>query len=234
MEDRRILLIDSDPETSSVISLFLQEAGARVYLAQTGAEGLGLMAEAAPDLVILDVTLPDLTGWQVCQHIRQYSFVPMMMLTDLSEDHDMIKGLAYGADDYLTKPVNLEVLLARIEALLRRAALPAATMLPDTYQDKYLNIDLKKRSVSVTEQAVTLSKQEFALLAYLVRRPNQLCSFEQILAAVWGPYTDGNPQYVHVYISRLRRKLERTAEIQGYFQTEYRRGYRFVPKSDAS
>ncbi len=230
MKNRRILLIDSNDDMLTLISRRLEKAGATVYEALNGAEGLAKFELYSPELVIMDVILADNMGWQVCQRIRRRSSVPIVILTSLKDDKAMIEALTLGADDYLSHPVSPAILHVRLEALLRRAALPAQVNEIQTYQDGHLKIDLKKRSAEIAHRVIKFSRREFELLAYLVSRPNELCSFDQILTDVWGPNSEGFPQYIHVYISRLRQKLQQVPQCHTYLQTEHGVGYRFVPK----
>jgi DNA-binding response OmpR family regulator len=175
--------------------------------------------------------MPDVDGWTVCERIRQVSTVPLIMLTALSQEELIIRGLDYGADDYLTKPCSMELLLARVRALLRRAALPPTTQKSVTYSDNRLTIDLDERRVFILGEPVKLSTTEYRLLIYLFQNAGQVLTFQQILEYVWGDTGQANIDYVHVYVSRLRRKLEVNPKEPVYLVTEYGVGYRFEKQS---
>lgn len=223
---RKILVIDDDPILLKLLALAIKKAGAIVYQATNGPDGLALLAQHHPDVVILDIMMPRMSGWEVCQQIREHSNVLILMLTALNENSNMVRGLDSGADEYLTKPVDYEVLLARLRALLRRAEghLPA----PQTsYEDGYLTIDLDHHQVDVAGSPVKLSKTEFNLLTYLIQHPNKVLPFDQILANVWGPGTQDHPQYVHIYMANLRKKIEADPDSPRYILNERGIGYRF-------
>lgn len=227
MHESTILIVDDDEKILRLLAIALSRAGYKVSTAASGAEGLRQFYTLRPDLIILDLMMPVMDGWQVCQRIRQVSTVPIVMLTALSREDLMIRGLDYGADDYLTKPYSTELLLARIRALLRRTALPPPFQKPVTYSDTRLTIDLDERRVLVLGEPVKLSAIEYRLLVYLFQNAGQSLTFQQLLDHVWGETGQGTIDYVHVYVSRLRRKLEASPKEPVYLVTEYGVGYRF-------
>ena len=177
--------------------------------------------------MILDVRMPDINGWETCRQIRLLSNVPIIMLTTLDNDEDVIRGLDYGADDFVTKPFSREVLLARARAVLRRSEQLAEPEDQQSYNDSYLLIDLRKHRVQVDGQAVQLSSTEFRLLAYLLQNAGQVLTYQNILDKVWGWEYQDSIDYVHVYVSHLRRKLEADPRNPRYLLTERGIGYRF-------
>lgn len=228
MSDKtRILYIEDEPEMIELTRMVLEREGFEVLGAMGGNEGLEKIKQEKPDLILLDLMMPEMDGWEVCRHIRQISEVPIIMLTALAQDKEIIRGLAAGADDYVTKPFNPEVLLARSRAVLRRAALPPAIEASPTYNDGYLTIDLGERRVLVQGEIVRLTATEYRLLAYLVQHAGRVLTFDQILQKVWGEEYSGNAEYVHVYIQRLRKKLEPDPSSPTYLTTEHGIGYQF-------
>lgn len=227
MQGTTVLVIDDDHTLLEMMGTILSREGATVYLADSGSEGLRLFHDHPPHLVILDLMMPKMDGWEVCRHIRQISEVPIIMLTALAQDNDIIRGLTTGADDYVTKPFSSGVLLARSRAVLRRAALPPTVGVSPTYNDGYLTIDLGERRVLVQGQTVRLTATEYRLLAYLVEHAGRVLTFDQILQNVWGEEYRGNAEYVHVYVQRLRKKLEADPHNPIYLLTEHGIGYQF-------
>ncbi len=175
--------------------------------------------EYRPDLVILDLMMPQMDGWEVCRQIRHLSDVPLIMLTAISQEERIIEGFTSGADDYVTKPFMSHVLVARAEVVLRRSTLPSRFQKTGIYRDDYLTIDLNQHRVLVNGTPVKLTPTEYRLLAYLFTNAGRLLTFHQILQNVWG--------YVHVHLSNLRQKLEPDPKHPRYLQSEYGVGYRF-------
>ena len=235
MQGNKILIVDDDPIILEIVKQSLDRIDAKVFTATDGSEGLHLFYTNQPDLVILDSMMPNVDGREVCRHIRQYSNVPIIMLTALGRDQDIADALNDGADDYITKPFTVNVLLARIKAVLRRAQLPVSSQQKasaTTYDDSYLNIDLDQRRVIVEGNAVKLTATEYRLLTYLLQNSGQVLTFKQILENVWGWEYQDNIDYVHVYMSHLRRKLEKNPKKPEYVLTEHGVGYRFESKMD--
>jgi DNA-binding response OmpR family regulator len=182
----------------------------------------------APQLVILDIMLPGEDGRDLCQQIRSVSDVPIIMLTALSQGEEIVRGLDVGADDYVTKPFDLKVLLARARAVIRRAETQARRLDDLVFDDGYLMVDLRSRQIMVEDQPVRLSATEYDLLRYLIRSAGRVCTFSGILENVWGKEYRFSDEYVHVYIWHLRRKLERDPKNPTYLISEHSVGYRFV------
>lgn len=227
MNDKKILIIDDDVNLGQTIKLTFARVGAEVFTAVDGRDGLRQFYEYRPDLVILDVRMPDINGWETCRQIRLLSNVPIIMLTTLDNDEDVIRGLDYGADDFVTKPFSRDVLLARARAVLRRSEQLAESEDQQIYNDSYLLIDIRKHRVQVDGQAVQLSSTEFRLLAYLLQNAGQVLTYQNILDKVWGWEYQDSIDYVHVYVSHLRRKLEADPRNPRYLLTERGIGYRF-------
>lgn len=227
----KILIVDDDPMLSELISYNLESEGYTIVRAGDGREGLRKFEAEAPDLVILDVSMPKLDGWQVCERIRAVSDTPVMMLTAQGREEDVIRGLDLGADDYLTKPFQVRVLLARIRAALRRARLTPAPAAEITYTDDYLSIDLENRRVTVDGEMTKLTPTEYKLLAFLVQNKGRVLTFRQILENVWGFEYIDDIDYLRVYIWHLRKKLERDSKNPVYLLNELSTGYRFEPQN---
>jgi len=227
MQNKKILVIDDDVNLGQAIRLTFSRTGAEVFTAVDGRDGLRQFYEHRPDLVILDVRMPDIDGWETCRQIRLLSNVPIIMLTTLDKDEDVLRGFDYGADDFVTKPFSRDVLLARVRAVLRRVELLNEADDHAIYNDDYLNIDLRKRRVIVDGEQAQLTATEFRLLSYLLQNAGQILTYQNILDKVWGWEYQDSIDYVHVYISHLRRKLEADPRNPRYVLTERGIGYRF-------
>ncbi|HRW05969.1 MAG TPA: response regulator transcription factor [Caldilineaceae bacterium] len=227
MQDKKILVIDDDVSLGQAIRLTFARTGAEVFTAVDGRDGLRQFYEHRPDLVILDVRMPDIDGWETCRQIRLLSNVPIIMLTTLDKDEDILRGFDYGADDFVTKPFSRDVLLARARAVLRRVELLNEAEDHAVYNDDHLNIDLRKRRIIVDGEPTQLTATEFRLLSYLLQNAGQILTYQNILDKVWGWEYQDSIDYVHVYISHLRRKLEADPRNPRYVLTERGVGYRF-------
>lgn len=222
---KTVLIVDDDVSLTQIITVVFEGEGCRVYTALDGQSGLQKFFKLRPDLVILDVRLPDIDGWEICRQIRLLSPVAVLMLTTLRENKDLVRSLDQGADDFLSKPFSMEVLLARSRALLRRIlAEPVTTA---GYSDDYLSVDLDRHRVLVQGRPVKLTATEFRLLATLVRNAGHVLTYEQILQRVWGEAYRDCTDYVHVYLSHLRRKLEQDPQQPRYLLTEHGVGCSF-------
>ena len=231
MHGKRILIVDDDPYMRQLLESIFVESGAEIISARDGVEGLRLLYQHQPDLVVLDIIMPGKSGWEVCAQIREMSAVPIIMLTSLKSEDDIVRALETGAVDYITKPFNNKVLLARARAALRQAGLQAPEIRRETgYRDEYLMVDLEKRRVLVDGGPVHLTKTEYELLSTLIRNAGRVLTFSQILVEVWGPGYEDSPDYVHGYISRLRHKLEPDPKDPLYLLSEHGVGYRFQPQ----
>ncbi len=205
----RILVIDDDLSITTALRRALSFEGYTVDVALDGEEGLRKARDVAPDLVILDVLMPGIDGFEVCRRLRAGDDTPILMLTARDEVADRVRGLDAGADDYLVKPFAPDELLARVRALLRRReSRPSAT----TFRFADLVVDIQSHQVFRGEREIHLSAKEFDLLAYLARHPRQVLTREQLLDAVWGYQFDGETNVVDVYVGYVRQKLEAESE----------------------
>jgi len=221
MDGKKILLIDDDVNMHRVLHYSLSRAGAEVFLARDGEEGLRQFQTNHPDLVIIDIMMPCPDGYETCRRIRQQSAVPIIMLTARSRDEDIVRGLEYGADDYVTKPFSVKVLMARMRAALRRASQSPTEPKPMVYSDGYLTIDLDKKRVVADGKPVQLTATEYQLLALMVENAGRVLSPKQILERVWGwEYLD-DVDYVRVYIWHLRQKLEKDPARPKYLLNDH-------------
>ena len=231
---KKILIVDDDAALVRLFDQFLTGKGYDVLKANNGQEALRLFFAHKPDLVLLDIVMPEMDGWQTCSRIRDLSDVPIIMLTGQQKDEDdVVRGLDYGADDYLLKPVGSKELLARVRAILRRAELPPALDVEKrvTYTDDYLAVDIAERKVMVNGKRVKLTPIEFRLLVFLVENAGRILTHQQLLEKVWGwEYTD-DLDYVRIYISHLRRKIEPEPAKPRYILTEPGVGYYFQKAS---
>ena len=227
MQGKKVLIIDDDPEIRRIAQRVFARAGAHTFCASDGAEGLRLYQAYLPDLVILDIMMPGQDGFEVCRELHRLSEVPVIMLTALHQEQEIVHGLEVGADDFVTKPFSQSVLLARARAILRRANILRMPEKPAQFHDEYLEIDLEQHRLQVNGKLVKLTPTEYRLLAYLVQNAGRMLSFAQILEHVWGWEYQDSPDYVHVYISHLRQKIEPDPKHPRYILTEHGLGYRF-------
>ncbi len=227
MDSKQILIVDDDISLCQMLKLTFKKEGADVHTAMDGRQGLQKFFELKPDLVLLDIRMPDIEGWDVCRQIRMMSEIPVIMLTTLNRNEEIVRGLECGADDFVTKPFSRSVLIARAKAALRRNRIVEVEQPKLDYQDDYLSVLLDERRVLVEGEPVKLSSREFNLLAYLVENADRVLTHEQILDKVWGWEYRDSPDYIHVYLSHLRKKIEPNAKLPIYLQTEHGIGYRF-------
>jgi len=225
MNGKKILIIDDDTDLVQLTSLIFRRAGAQVITAQDGWEGVGKLITHRPNLVILDVMMPGADGYEVCQKIRQVSSIPLMMISALNHDQNLLEGFKSGADDYLSKPFNPEVLLSRAEALLRRSG--DANLSSMKYNDGHLEIDIDKHQILIKGKPVKVTPIEFRLLLFLQQNAGKTLSYDQILQNVWGDEYRGSVNFVHVYVSHLRGKIEKDPKNPRYIQSVHGVGYMF-------
>jgi DNA-binding response OmpR family regulator len=227
MIGKKVLLIDDDVDFLKLTSLIFEGSGAQAITARDGVEGMGKLLTQRPDLIILDIMMPGIDGFETCQKIRQFSNTPLIMLSALDHDELMLKGLEAGADDFLSKPINPEILLARARAVVRRGRQNKGFQEVPNYKDGRLEVDIEKHRVLIGSKQIKLTSVEFRLLAYMVGKAGRVLSFEQILFSVWGSEYKGNDDYVHVYISHLRSKIEQDPKNPRYIRSIYGVGYIF-------
>lgn len=223
MTNERVLLIDDDVTLIELLAEHMSSAGYHPLMANGGLEGLHLAAEAIPDLVVLDVMMPGMDGWEVCRRLRESSSVPIIMLTAKGEEYDKLRGFHLGVDDYVTKPFSFAELVARVGAVLSRAAIDISKQV--TSND--LTIDFDQRRVTVRGEAIDLTPTEYHLLETLARNANHTLSTESILVEVWGSQYTGETQHVKRYIWTLRKKIETDPGDPRHILTERGFGYRF-------
>jgi two-component system KDP operon response regulator KdpE len=232
----RILAIDDNPTLIEMLRLCLEEQDYEVIAAYSGSEGLRKFQDNHPDLVILDIMMPDMDGWEICRSLREMSpNVPILILTVLKEKTNVVRGLALGADGFVAKPFRPGELVARIQALLRRAnTTEASSDHPSFYDDGNLAIDFERQQVYLRGQPVNLSPTEFRLLACLVRNAGQVVPHKTLLTWVWGPEYADETHYVKLYVRYVRQKIEECPKRPKYVLTEWGVGYRFQEPQLAS
>lgn len=225
----RILMIEDDPLIFGPVKRALEQAGYTVSIAKDGASGLAAALEYGSDLVILDILLPEMDGWEVCKMLRQHSTVPVLMLTALGDEVDRILGLELGADDYLTKPFSSRELMARIKALLRRVEMDMQTGIKSRQiAIKEVTLNLDSRTVQKGHETLELRYKEFELLSLLMLKAGQVVTRAEIFDVVWGTDWLGDMRTLDVHIRWLREKLEDDPGDPHYIQTVRSVGYRFV------
>ncbi|MCI9422946.1 response regulator [Lachnospiraceae bacterium WCA-9-b2] len=225
---RRVLVVDDEKLIVKGIRFSLEQDGMEVDCAYDGEEALKLAKENAYDMILLDIMLPKHDGFEVCQQIREFSDVPIVMLTARNDDMDKILGLEYGADDYITKPFNILEVKARIKAIMRRTGKRGKTQVNDKMIVKgSMKIDCESRRVVIGEREVNLTAKEFDLLELLAMNPNKVYSRENLLNIVWGYEYPGDARTVDVHIRRLREKIETNPSDPKYVYTKWGVGYYF-------
>jgi len=223
-----ILVVDDEPQITRVLKTTLSAQGYGVRTAGDGDEALSVMSDWSTDLLITDLPMPNMTGLELCRHVRAKSRIPIMVLSVKGEELTKVEALDAGADDYVTKPFSVNELLARVRAALRRAATP-----PDA--DAQLieigdfRIDVQARSVKVKDREIHLTPKEFDLLVYLARHARKVITHRMLLSTVWGENSVQQPEYLRVFVGHLRKKLEPDETAPRYIVTEPWVGYRFEP-----
>lgn len=220
-----VLVIDDEPQIRRLLTLTLESNGFRVLAASGGQEGLVLAAQQRPSAVLLDLGLPDLSGGEVLRRLREWSEVPVIILTALDVEAEKVSALDAGADDYVTKPFNTGELLARLRVALRHASRDPA---PPVFQAGPLVVDLATRRVTIHGREVTLTVTEYSLLRFFVRHAGKVLTHRMILREVWGPAAESQMHYLRVYVARLRTKLSAGGDAFDLIRTESGVGYRLV------
>jgi two-component system KDP operon response regulator KdpE len=220
----KVLLVDDEQRFARALGVSLRARGYDVDIAETGEAGLASAARAHPDVVVLDLGLPGMSGLDVLRELRSWTEVPVVVLSARHEEATKVEALDIGADDYVTKPFGMDELLARLRAALRRTLPVGADA--EVRTDDFV-VDLEAKTVQVDGEAVHLTKTEWKVLEVLVRQPGKLVSQRQLLLQVWGPGYDDETEYLRAYIAALRRKLEPEPSRPRYFKTETGMGYRF-------
>jgi two-component system KDP operon response regulator KdpE len=229
----KILVVDDEPAQVRMFSQLLTANGYAVLKASSGREAVGTARESKPDLILLDVMMPELDGWQTCRLIRDFSETPIIMLTGKrNSESDIVFGLECGADEYLAKSLGNRELIARVKAALRRADKPAKGEKKNTrFRDDYLSIDVTERRVIANGSRLKLTPREFRLLSLLLENADHVMSHQQVLENVWGWEYVNDVDYVRIYISHLRQKIEPEPSAPRYILTEPGVGYYFCTKS---
>ena len=223
----RILVVDDEPQIRRFLDIGLRAQGYRVALAASARAGLDLLATQGAELVILDLGLPDRDGQAVLADLRQWSKVPVIVLTVRGGEPEKVAALDAGANDYVTKPFGVQELMARVRALLRTHAMPEGSA-PPVYDDGRLRVDLARREVALDGATVTLSRKEYALLALLVQHAGRVVTQPQLLREVWGPTHQEDTHYLRILVAKLRQKLGDDAASPRWIATEPGVGLRFV------
>ncbi len=224
---RRVLVIEDDPKAADIVRLYLERDGHDVMISHDGAQGLELARDMAPDLVVLDLLLPGLSGLEVCRSLREESDVPIIMLTALGTEGDKLRCLDLGADDYVTKPFSPRELAARVRAVLRRTGDAPALRGPQEVELGEIKIDFAKYRVRVGRSDVHLTPTEFRIFAALTREPGRVFSRSQLVDRAMGYDFDGMERTVDVHVLNLRRKIEEDHNRPEYIKTVYGIGYKF-------
>jgi len=226
MEDK-VLVIDDDPELLAMTETWLREAGYQALTAKDGVEGLQRVYAHRPDLVLLDIQMPRMDGWDVCRRLREMCDIPIIIVSVNDKKADVLRGFALGVDDYVTKPFHFPELIVRVEALLRRYAFNKDRGSKKNFHNEDIDINWASHEVWVRDQKVRLSSTEFRLLACLVENRGWVLTHEQLLRKVWGPNYFGDKGYVKLYIRYLRKKIELDPNNPKWLLTERGVGYIF-------
>jgi two-component system, OmpR family, KDP operon response regulator KdpE len=227
MRPAKILVVDDEPHLVKLVRSNLEAQHFKVITAMDGMSGLAMVEKEGPDLVILDIMLPGMDGFDILQKIREFSSVPVIMLTAKDQDVDVVKGLQLGADDYVKKPFSVHELLARVEAVLRRAVPGDDVQARPPFIVGDFAMDFQQRKVTMRGKEVKVGPTEYKLLSQLVRNAGRVMLHADLLRKVWGPEYGGETEYLRVYISYLRNKIEEDPGSPKYILTEHGVGYMF-------
>ena len=228
-DHRRILVVDDEPQITRVLRTSLSSQGYDLRVANDGETALEILKNWTPDLIITDLSMPNMDGLELCRRVRAKWQLPIIVLSVKGEERTKVQALDAGADDYVTKPFGMSELLARVRANLRRA--PATEAEPGgVVEDGDFRIDLDAHTVMVRGREVRLTPKEFDLLLYLARHARKVVTHRALLSAVWGPNSTEQPEYLRVFVGQLRKKIELDAAAPRYIQTEPWVGYRFEPE----
>ena len=228
MANERIMIVDDDVNICELVRLYLEKEKYSVVIVNDGLEAVSTFAEVKPDLVVLDIMLPGLDGWQVCREIRKFSETPIIMLTAKGEVFDRVLGLELGADDYVVKPFDTKEIVARIKAVLRRSAASVGEEIKEVHYDK-LSINLTNYELKVNGVQIDAPPKEMELIFHLAKNPNRVFTRDQLLDEVWGYDYYGDSRTVDVHVKRLREKLEGASD-KWELRTVWGVGYKFETK----
>jgi DNA-binding response OmpR family regulator len=220
-----ILVVEDEPHVLRLVQANLESSGYSVLTAVDGAQAVLVVERERPDLVILDIMLPHVDGYAVCRRIREFSAVPVIMLTARSAQVDLVHGFEVGADDYLTKPFSVEELLLRVQAVLRRSKWPESVVTREGFRVGPIAIDFAQHAVTVEGEPVKLTPTEYRLLTYLATNVNRVITHRELLRSVWGPEYGDESEYLRVYMRYLRQKLEPEPSSPRYLLTRPGAGY---------
>ena len=226
----KILLVDDDPNIRQLVNLYLEKEGFEVSMADRGDTALAQFKQSPPNLMLLDLMLPGMDGWQVCREVRKTSNVPIIMLTAKDETFDKVLGLELGADDYIVKPFDMKELVARIKAVIRRYQQPEAQEGGRELSFPGLTVNISQYTVNFMGKGLEMPPKELELLHFLASHPNQVFTREQLLEQVWGYDYFGDSRTVDVHVKRLREKLEGGEQMGWQIKTVWGVGYKFEVK----
>lgn len=226
--NQKILVVDDEERMARFVRLNLEHDGFQVVEAYRGQEAMDKVRTTLPDLILLDIMMPDIDGFEVLKMIREVSDVPVIMLTAKGEEDDKVKGLELGADDYITKPFSPRELVSRVKAVLRRTEIPGEGSTDVIQVDDRLKIDFNRREIWIKDKLISLRPTEYRLLYHLVQNAGWVLTYDQILSRVWGYEYRDEPHYVRLYVNYLRQKLEQDPANPKYILTERGIGYRFL------
>ena len=226
--NQKILVVDDEERMARFVRLNLEHDGFQVVEAYRGQEAMDKVRTTLPDLILLDIMMPDIDGFEVLKMIREISDVPVIMLTAKGEEDDKVKGLELGADDYITKPFSPRELVSRVKAVLRRTEVPGEGSTDVIQVDDRLKIDFNRREIWIKDKLISLRPTEYRLLYHLVQNAGWVLTYDQILSRVWGYEYRDEPHYVRLYVNYLRQKLEQDPANPKYILTERGIGYRFL------
>jgi two-component system, OmpR family, KDP operon response regulator KdpE len=228
-DHRRILVVDDESQITRVLRTSLSSQGYDIRVANDGETALEILKDWTADLVITDLSMPNMDGLELCRRLRAKSQVPIIVLSVRGEERIKVDALDAGADDYVTKPFGINELLARVRANLRRIPVQQEEKLTGTVEAGDFRIDLDGHTVTLKEQELHLTPKEFDLLVYLARHPGKVVTHRALLSGVWGPNNTEQPEYLRVFVGQLRKKIEADASSPKYILTEPWVGYRFEP-----
>ena len=230
MHRKRILVVDDELAIIKLLRANLNAEGFEVLTAMDGAQAIQTIEKEAPDLVILDIMMPEMNGFEVCRHVREWSQVPIIMLSAKGAEDDKVKCLDMGADDYITKPFGINELVARVRAVFRRVDAIFTQPAQPAFRADGLEINFSERKVTVAGRELKLTPTEYRLLQELVLNVDKVLTHSMLLGKVWGPEYSDEKEYLHVFIGRLRKELEPHPESPRYIVTVPGVGYRFTTK----